>query len=72
MKSRETMPTTVNSPELLTIDQTSTFLNLKLSKLRTMVFKNEIPVIRLGRCLRFSRADLAQWLGEKKNYSFGN
>lgn len=56
--------------ELLTFDQTSLFLNLTKSKLRSMIFKNEIPVIRIGRCLRFNKGDLAQWLCEKKNYSF--
>lgn len=58
--------------QLLTLDQAGELLNLKRSKLRTMIFKNEIPVIRIGKCLRFSREDLIQWLGEKKNYSFGN
>ena len=57
--------------EFLTMNQASEFLNLKISKLRAMVFKNEIPVIRIGKCLRFSKEDLMQWLGEKKNYSFG-
>lgn len=54
---------------LLTIDETSDFLNLKKSKIRSMVFKNQIPVIRLGRCLRFNRNDLVQWLSQKKSYS---
>jgi excisionase family DNA binding protein len=53
---------------LLTIDQTCELLNLKQSKIRSMIFKNEIPVIRLGRCIRFSQKDLEQWLFEKKKY----
>jgi excisionase family DNA binding protein len=60
-----------SSQELLTLVQTSELLNLKHSKLRSMIFKNEIPVIRIGRCLRFSKVDLTNWLTEKKNYSFG-
>jgi excisionase family DNA binding protein len=58
--------------ELLTLDQTCKLLNLKMSKVRSMVFKNEIPVIRMGRCLRFSNKDLIIWLNERKQYSLGN
>lgn len=54
---------------LLNLKQTCVLLNIKESKLRTMIFKNEIPVIRIGRCLRFSKPDLNQWLTQKKNYS---
>lgn len=55
--------------ELLTPDQACQFLNLKRSMLSSLVFKNQIPVIRLGRCLRFSKSDLTQWISQKKNYS---
>lgn len=55
--------------ELLTLDQTCEILNLKRSKLRSLVFKNQIPVIRIGKCLRFCIKDLQIWLDEKKSYS---
>lgn len=51
---------------LLTLKEISGYLNLKESKLRSMIFKREIPVIRIGRCLRFSKEDLRNWLSEKK------
>lgn len=56
-------------PELLTLDQTCEMLNLKRSKLRSMIFKNQIPVIRIGKNLRFSREDLRYWLNGKKSYT---
>ncbi|MBL6990124.1 MAG: helix-turn-helix domain-containing protein [Bacteriovoracaceae bacterium] len=52
----------MNTPELLNIDQAAAFLNVKLSWLRSIVFKKKIPVIRLGRLLRFNKKELIQWL----------
>ncbi len=60
------------SIELLTPEQTCGYLNLKRSMLNSLVFKNKIPVLRIGGCLRFDKADLVLWLGQKKKYSFGN
>ena len=54
--------------ELLTFKQTSEFLNLTDPKLRSMIFKKELPVIRIGRCLRFNKYDLIAWLSTKKSY----
>lgn len=72
MKTIQTQDPTTKEQDLLNLDQTCQLLNLKKSKLRSMIFKNEIPVIRLGKCLRFSRTDLSLWLNEKKFYSFHN
>lgn len=68
MDNQSQQPTSSEN-DLFNLKQTCEFLNVKESKLRGMVFKNEIPVIRLGRCLRFSKTDLVQWLSQKKNYS---
>jgi excisionase family DNA binding protein len=61
-----------SAPELFDINQASKFLNLKTSKLRSLIFKNQMPVIRIGKCLRFDKGDLMKWLKEMKCYSFEN
>ena len=58
--------------DLMTVEQACELLNVKKSKMRSMLFRNEIPVIRIGKCLRFCRKDLDQWLEEKKSYSFAS
>lgn len=46
------------SIELLSFKQASAFLNVKESWLRMMVFRQEIPVVKLGRLIRFRKSDL--------------
>lgn len=53
---------------LLNFDDACEFLTLKKSKVRNMVFKNEIPVLRIGRLLRFDKNDLIKWIESKKQY----
>jgi excisionase family DNA binding protein len=57
------------SLELLTIPETSSYLNLTESMLRSLVFKRQIPVLRIGKCLRFSKDDLNKWVNSKKENS---
>jgi excisionase family DNA binding protein len=56
--------------KLLNISQACSLLGIKTSKCRSLVFKNQIPVLRIGRLLRFDQDDLIKWLEEKKNYKF--
>jgi len=51
---------------LLSIDETSSYLNLKISKLRSMVFKKEIPFLKIGRLVRFEKSQLDQWLKQHR------
>ena len=59
-----------NLTKLLTLPEACTLLGIKTSKCRALVFKNQIPVLRIGRLLRFDQTDLFKWLEEKKNYRF--
>lgn len=52
---------------LMTIEEASFFLNLKVSKLRSMVFKNDIPFFKIGRLVRFHAQDLEEWLLERRH-----
>ncbi len=43
---------------LLTIEEASTILNIKISRLRQAVFRREISFIKLGALVRFREEDL--------------
>lgn len=58
--------------ELMTIQEASDFLNLRESKMRSLVFKRLIPVIRIGRNLRFDKSDLAGWVDSIKQAQASN
>lgn len=51
---------------LLTISEASTFLNVKVSRLRTAVLTKEIPFLKMGRLIRFDKTDLLKWIEELK------
>jgi excisionase family DNA binding protein len=53
--------------ELLTYTQAANLLGLKLSTLYAMVSRRQVPHVRLGgRLVRFDRAELETWLGERR------
>jgi len=52
---------------LLTPNQVCTILNIRMSKFRSMIFRNELPVIRLGRLLRIDKNELPKWIESKEN-----
>ena len=47
---------------LLTIQEASTFLNVKVSRLRTAVLNRDIPFLKMGRLIRFDKTDLLKWI----------
>lgn len=51
--------------ELLTIEEASQFLNVKVSNLRSAIFRRKIRYFKIGSLIRFNKADLVQWLEEK-------
>ena len=50
------------SKSLLTINEAANFLSVKVSRLRTAVFRKEIPFIKIGRLVRFKEDDLLKWI----------
>lgn len=50
----------------LTFGEFLEFLKIKASKGRSMIFKKEIPFIKIGRLIRFDREDIVQWIESKK------
>ena len=53
-----------NKNRLLTITEASELLSIKVSRLRTAVFRKEIPFIKIGRLVRFKEDDLMNWVSE--------
>jgi excisionase family DNA binding protein len=48
--------------ELLTLDEAARLLSIKNSRLRTAVFRKEIPYVKIGRLVRFRESDLMEWV----------
>jgi excisionase family DNA binding protein len=43
---------------LLDVNETARLLHLKVSTLRSWILKKKIPYCKVGRCIRFRRADI--------------
>ena len=48
--------------KLLTIEEASIFLNVKVSRLRQAVFRREINYVKLGALVRFREDDLEKFI----------
>ncbi len=55
-----------NETDLLTLKEASKFLKFKASRTYNEVFHKRIPHIKIGASLRFSKADLIQWIESQK------
>lgn len=51
--------------QLMTIEEASAFLNLKVSKLRKDIFMKTIPYYKIGSLIRFKKDELIKWVEEK-------
>lgn len=52
--------------ELMNIDKLSQYLGIKKSSLYSMVEKREIPYYKIGRLVRFKKADIDAWVAGLK------
>lgn len=50
------------SSDLLTVNEASKFLNLKISRIRNLVFHKSIPFIKIGASVVFSKTALNEWV----------
>lgn len=50
---------------LATVKELSARLNVKESWIRSKIFKNEIPFIKLGHLVRFKMSDIELWLNDQ-------
>lgn len=57
--------------EILNIKEASSFLNISISKIRNLIYENEVPYHKIGNRYYFSRANLAIWVAHRsKNIDF--
>lgn len=52
----------VDGLELLTIEEASELLKLKISRIRKAIFKREVKYIKLGALIRFKKDHLTEWI----------
>lgn len=51
---------------LMTVDELSAFLKISKPGIYRMIRSREVPFIRIGRRLRFSKSEIDQWLQKSK------
>jgi excisionase family DNA binding protein len=49
-------------PWLLRVDEVSRLLSLGRTRTWELIWKRELPVVRMGRSVRISRVDLLRWI----------
>lgn len=56
-----------SNSSILTFNEACDFLKIKKSRLRTAIFRREIPYIKIGRLIRFDLNDLNTWIKQLKS-----
>ncbi len=51
---------------LFNINEASQMLNIKVSRLRTAIFRREIGHVKIGGLIRFSKQHLEAWISESE------
>ena len=54
--------------KLLTIEEVADYLNVKVSWVRSAIFRREIPYLKVGSLVRFRAKELHEWI-EKNSVS---
>ncbi len=52
----------MDNQTLMTVDDAAKFLNVKVSWLRSAIFRRAIPYIKVGNLVRFRECDLKEWI----------
>ena len=66
IKTDLTLPTTVQ-PALLDVQDAAIYLGRSEQSIQHLIFKHELPVVRVGRRVHLHRRDLDYWI-EKNKY----
>lgn len=51
--------------DLITIEELSSMLRIKIGTLRSLCFQKKIPHVKIGRLVRFLRRDISKWIEER-------
>ena len=60
------MPGPAVLPQLLTMDQLAESLNVAHRHIRRLVAERRVPVLKVGRFIRFEPAEIALWLKSRR------
>ncbi len=52
---------------ILTIPEVARYLKMSKSKVYSLVAREEIPHLKIGRCVRICRKDLQAWIEKQSN-----
>ena len=52
--------------KLLTIDEAAERLNVKVSRIRTLLFQEDLPRIKIGRLVRIAESDLEDYIAKQR------
>ena len=52
--------------ELLSIEEVAKLLSVKVSWIRSLVFKKQIPYLKIGKHIRFSTTEIEKWVEERR------
>ncbi len=55
---------------LLSVEETAFYLGLKKSSVYQMTMKKSIPIVRIGRLVRFSKTDLDEFIHQHTEAPF--
>ena len=53
--------------EILTVDEVAAYLKLAKKTIYKLVSTKELPAFRIGKFLRFKKAEVVEWLNNKKD-----
>jgi hypothetical protein len=68
MSARNTPEST---PRLVAAKPAALALGIPYTSLRDIVFRGEIPVIRIGRAWYLERGDIEKWIANRKGAAYG-
>ena len=52
--------------ELLSMEEVAKLLSVKISWIRSLVFKKQIPYLKIGKHIRFSTTEIEKWVEERR------
>ena len=57
------LPADISRPAILTIAEAAALMRISVRTVRRLVATGELSAVRIGRCIRFRRADVERFLG---------
>jgi excisionase family DNA binding protein len=56
----------MNQEQLLSKEQVAKLLNVKMDWLNSVIFKKQIPFIKVGKHIRFCPKQITKWIEDRK------